>query len=108
MIDTLTAFIAMSSSSQNGDQPSLIGSLIPFVLIFGVFYFLLIAPARKKQKKHQTMVDSLKNGDKVVTNGGLHGTVVGVSPDVVQLKIADQVRIDVSRNAIAVVQGDAS
>ena len=108
MTMTLTSFFAMATSSQNGDQPSLIGSLIPFVLIFGVFYFLLIAPARKKQKKHQNLVEGLKNGDKVITNGGLHGTVVGVSTEVVQLKIADQVRIDVSRNAIAVVQDDAS
>lgn len=108
MIDSLPRFIAMAAPAQNGEQPSLIGSLLPFVLIFGVFYFLLIAPARKKQKKHQKMVDTLKNGDKVITNGGIHGTVVGVSPEVVQLKIADQVRIDVSRNAIAVVQGDAS
>jgi preprotein translocase subunit YajC len=104
MMHTLTGFIAMTQPGQNGESPGLFQSLLPFALIFGVFYFLLIAPARKKQKKHQEMLGQIKNGDKVVTNGGIHGTIVGVSDDVVQVKIADQLRIDVSRSAIAVVQ----
>ena len=104
MMHTLAGFMAMAQPSQNGEGPGLFQSLLPFVLIFGVFYFLLIAPARKKQKKHQEMLGQIKNGDKVITNGGIHGTIVGVADDVVQVKIADQLRIDVSRNAIAVVQ----
>jgi preprotein translocase subunit YajC len=104
MMQTLAGFVAMAQPSQGGDGPSLFQSLLPFVLIFGVFYFLLIAPARKKQKKHQEMLGQIKNGDKVITNGGIHGTIVGVTEDVVQVKIADQLRIDVSRTAISIVQ----
>lgn len=77
---------------------------LPFILIFVIFYFLLIAPARKKQKQHQAMLGQIKNGDKVVTNGGIHGTVVGVADDIVQLRIAEQVKIDVAKNAIAGVR----
>ena len=64
-------------------------------------FALLIAPARKKQKKHSEMLDSLKHGDRVITNGGIHATVVGVADTVVQLRVADKVKIDVSRQAIA-------
>jgi preprotein translocase subunit YajC len=78
--------------------------LVMMAVIFGIFYLLVFAPMRKKQKKHQEMVSNLKNGDKVITSGGIHGTVVGVSDHVVQLRIADQVKIDISRNAVAALQ----
>ena len=73
----------------------------PYVLIFGIFYFLLIMPARRKQKRHEEMLADLKKGDKVVTQGGIHGTVAAVSDTVVQLKIADNVKIEVARHAVA-------
>ena len=73
-------------------------------IMFAIFYFLLIAPMRKKQKKHAEMVGSLKTGDRVITNGGIHGTVVGVSEGIIQVRIADQVKIDVSRSAVASLQ----
>ena len=92
------------AASPAGEKPSLIGGLLPFALIFVVFYFLLIAPARKKQKAHQQMITELKAGDKVITNGGIHATVVGVSDNVVQVRIADQVKIEISRQAIASMQ----
>ena len=74
------------------------------MLIFVVFYFLLIAPARKKQKAHQAMLTDLKPGDKVITNGGIHGIVVGVSEGVVQVRIADQVKVEISKQAVAALQ----
>ena len=77
---------------------------VPYILIFVVFYFLLIAPARKKQKRHQEMITSLKNGDRVITNGGIYGTVVGVTESVVQVRIADQVKIEVAKTAVAGLQ----
>jgi len=80
-------------------------SFLPMIMIFVVFYFLMIAPARKKQKKHTEMLQNLKNGDRVITNGGIHATVVGVADNVIQLRIADKVKIDVSRQAIAALQG---
>ena len=73
----------------------------PFILIFVIFYFLLIAPQRKRQKKHTEMLGALKNGDKVVTQGGVHGTVVGVADAVVQVRVADGVKIEISKSAVA-------
>lgn len=86
--------------STEGEQPSLFFQFLPFILIFAVFYFLVFAPMRKKQKKHAEMLQELKAGDRVVTSGGIHGIVVGVSDEVVQLRIADQVKIDVSKSAV--------
>jgi len=79
-------------------------SLFPFVLIFLIFYFLLIAPARRKQKKHAEMLGNLKNGDRIITQGGMYGTVVGVGETVIQVRIADKVKIDVAKHAISGLQ----
>lgn len=75
--------------------------MVPILLIMLIIYFLMIAPVRKKQKKHQEMLTQLKQGDRVLTNGGIYGTVVGVAEHVVQLRIADQVKIDVAKSAVA-------
>jgi preprotein translocase subunit YajC len=79
--------------------------LLPFVLIFGIFYFLLILPQQRQRKKVQEMLASLKTGDRVVTNGGIYGTMVGFrSTEVVQLQVANQVKLDVARSAISGLQ----
>jgi preprotein translocase subunit YajC len=80
------------------------------VAIFAIFYFLLIAPQRKRQKKHQEMLAALKKGDEVVTSGGIHGTVAAVDDRVVHLKIADQVKIKIDRGSVAgfVADGEVS
>lgn len=80
--------------------------LLPYLAIFALFYFILIAPMRKKQKALQKMIGELKNGDRVITNGGIHGTVVGVGEQVIQLRVADQVKIEVSKSAVAGMQAD--
>src|SRR5262245_53086097 len=77
---------------------------IPLVAIFGIFYFLIIRPTRTRQKLVQKMLDALKNGDKVVTSGGLLGTVVGIDRAIVQLRIADKVKVDVTRSSIVGLQ----
>jgi len=87
-----------------GEQPSMLPSFLMMAVIFGIFYVLVFAPMRKKQKKHGEMVQNLKSGDRVITNGGILGTVVGVTDDVIQLRIADQVRIDISKNAVSALQ----
>lgn len=84
--------------------PSLLGGLLPIFLILIIFYVLLILPAQRRQKKTAQMLQALKNGDKVVTNGGIYGTIVGLDGDAVQLRIAEQVKIKVARSAIAGVQ----
>jgi preprotein translocase subunit YajC len=76
-------------------------SFVPLILIFAIFYFLVIAPARKRQKKLQATVDALERGDRVITTGGIYGEVVSTEAGVVFLKVADNVRLKVSKSAIA-------
>ena len=87
-------------------QPGGITLFLPLILIMVVFYFLMIMPAQKRQKKITEMLKNLKNGDKVITNGGIYGTIVGLEDDTLQLRIADQLKIKISRNAIAGLQAD--
>ncbi|HTZ72573.1 MAG TPA: preprotein translocase subunit YajC [Candidatus Aquilonibacter sp.] len=87
-------------------QPGGLGVLLPILLIIPIFYVLMILPAQRRQKKISQMHAALKNGDKVITNGGIYGTIVGVEPEAIQLRIADQVKIKVSRTAIAGLQAE--
>ncbi len=91
----------LAAAPAGSQAPSFLVNFVPILLIFVVFYFLLIAPARKKQKRHAELLQNLKAGDKVVTSGGIRGTIVGVTDEIVQLRIADQVKIDVDKSAIA-------
>ena len=75
--------------------------LIPFLFILPLFWLFLIRPERVKQKKHQTMLDNLSKGDQVVTNGGLHGKVVGVDRDIIVVTIAEGVKVELTRSAVA-------
>lgn len=80
------------------------GMLVPMVCIFAVMYFLMIRPQQQKQKKLQETIDNLKTGDAVITTGGIHGVVSNVKDGAtLSLKIADNVRIDVEKSAIATV-----
>ena len=84
------------------EQGSMIGSFLPLIILFAIFYFLIIMPQRKKEKKHQEMLRNLKKGDEVVTNGGLHGAITDTKgDDILVLKIADDVRVQISRSAVA-------
>jgi preprotein translocase subunit YajC len=87
--------------------PGFLGGILPLILIMVIFYFLLILPAQRRQKKTAEMLRALKNGDKVVTTGGIYGTIVGLDDDSVQLRIAEQVKVKVSRSAIAGLQPEA-
>jgi len=78
----------------------------PLIFIFAIFYFLLIMPQQRRQKKWQKMLGELKTGDKVVTTGGLHGTIVALKDDYLHLRVPpDNLRIEVSRGSIASVAG---
>ena len=77
------------------------GALMPLILIFVIFYFLLIVPQRKKQKAHAEMVKNLKNGDKVVTTGGVYGTITRLKGNYVEIEIASQVKIRVQRSCVS-------
>ena len=80
--------------------------LLPFVLIFGIFYFLLIRPQQVQRRKTREMLANLKTGDRVVTSGGIYGTISGFRDNIVQLQVASQVKLDVARSAITGVQED--
>jgi preprotein translocase subunit YajC len=69
-----------------------------------IFYFLMIRPAQTRQRKVSDMLKNLKNGDKVITSGGIYGTIVGLEDDAVQLRIAEQIKVKVARSAIAGLQ----
>lgn len=99
MIDTAYAMAAPAGQG-GGDLNTLMG-FAPMILIFVVFYFLLIRPQQKKAKELRTMLENLKKGDAVITNGGLYGKITGLSDQVITLEIADKVRVRVSRAHIA-------
>ena len=80
-------------------------SFLPLILILGIFYLIVFLPARRRQKKLQDMIDNLKAGDKVITSGGVYGTIVGFKDDRIQLRIAENVKIELSRNAVTALQG---
>lgn len=84
--------------------------LVPMIAIFGIFYFLLIRPQQKKQREMEAMIKAIEKGDSVVTSGGLHGKVTGVSDDVLTLEVGvvkgDHVRVRVARNRIEAVEKD--
>ena len=90
---------------QQAQAPSGIISFLPLVFILGIFYLIVFLPARRRQKKLQEMIDSLKAGDKVVTSGGIYGTIVGIKDDRIQLRIAENVKIELSRNGVTALQG---
>lgn len=91
---------AQAAPATGGPEGSILATLIPFGLIFVVFYFLLILPQQKKAKSHKQMLEALKKGDRVVTVGGVIGTVTSINQDVVTLQIADNVKIKVIRDGI--------
>jgi preprotein translocase subunit YajC len=79
--------------------------LIPFVLVLGIFYFIILLPMRKKQQKVEQFLSALKVGDKIVTTGGIYGQVTRLGEKSVQLQVADKIRIEVARASIGGYQG---
>jgi preprotein translocase subunit YajC len=92
---------AWAQAGGGGGGSDIFTAMLPLVLIFAVFYFLLIRPQQKKMKTHQQMIGNLQRGDKIVTGGGLHGTVTKVLNEVdVMVEIAEGVRVKVARGTI--------
>lgn len=97
--------IALLQSS--GGATAAIVNFLPIIAIGLVFYFMVIGPANKQRRKQQEMLSALKKGDRVITTGGIYGTIQGVEPEAVYLKIAENVKVKVSRSAISgVVTGE--
>ena len=99
-----TGSVFALAASPDGGSPWV--QLVPFALVLGIFYFIILLPMKRKQQKVQTFLDSLKVNDRVVTTGGIYGQIMKIDDQKVQLQIADKVRIDISRTAISGKQGE--
>ena len=95
--------LAMAAPLDGGVSPLV--QLVPFALILGIFYLVILLPMRKRQKKVDEFLAGLKVGDRVVTSGGLYGAITKLGDKSIQLQIADKVRVDVSRSAVIGLQG---
>ena len=95
------SILLLQTSNQN-----LLVNLFPFLIIGVVFYLLVFMPMKKRQKKMEALISALKNGDKVITNSGIYGVIAGVNEKTFILKISEQVKIEISKNAIAGPQAD--
>src|SRR5437764_14585758 len=93
---------------QQTQAPGGIVSFLPLFLILGIFYLIVFLPARRRQKKLQEMIDNLKSGDKVVTASGIYATIVGFKDDRIPLRIAENVKVERSRNAITALHANES
>lgn len=81
-----------------------LAQMIPFVLVLIVFYFLVLQPERNKQKKHREAVNGLKKNDEVVTSGGIHGTVVNVKPTTIVVRVDDNVKLEIEKDAVTTIK----
>lgn len=96
--------LAAPQAQQGGTQPNPILAFLPIILMFVIFYFLLIRPQQKRQKEQEQMVKALKKGDRVVTVGGIIGTVVGTKEKEVVIKVGDdEVKLELLRSSISQV-----
>ena len=84
-----------------GDMMAMINALWPFILMGGIFYFMLWRPQKKEQQKRQNMLESLKKGDKIITIGGVYGTITNISEKKVTVEIAENVEVNFVRSAIS-------
>ena len=99
------AFEFVVFASAEAMQPSGLLQFLPFAIILGIFYFLILLPMKKRQRKIQEFQTALKVGDKVITTSGIYGQITKVSDKSLQVQIADRVRIEIARAAVAGYQG---
>jgi preprotein translocase subunit YajC len=102
-VSDVTPLVALGAPP-DPNQPFWV-SLLPFAMILGIFYFVILLPMRRRQKKVQSFQEALKPGDRVITTSGIYGTVTKVNETSVQLQIAEKVRIEVSKAAVGGYQG---
>ena len=91
----------LGSGAQGQAQGSPFGMFIPMIIIFAIFYFMLIRPQQRKEKERRAMIDAVKSGDKVMFSGGILGTVTNTKENTLVIKIADGVKVEVARGAVA-------
>ncbi len=99
--DIVYAMAPQPGGTEQSGGLGALGSFLPLILIFVIFYFLLIRPQSKRAKEHKNMLENLKKGDKILTSGGIHGIIEEVEGDTLTVKIAENVKIKLSRSGIA-------
>ncbi len=110
-VSSQTAEGGQAPAESGEQQPAMCGGggimgILPIVAMVAIFYFLIIRPQQKQQKKLRRMRDSLNKGDKVVTSGGIHGVVTNIKGNVLTIRIADGVKVDVEKDSVTVKQGE--
>jgi len=95
---------AQTGGAGQGGPGGMIGSLVPLVLIFVIFYFLLIRPQQKKAKEHKSMIENLKKGDKIITSGGMYGVIEAVGANTVTVKIGENVKVKLGKAYVAALR----
>lgn len=101
MFDVAWAMAPAQGSGPQDGTMSFISSVLPIILVFIVFYFLLIRPQQKRAKEHKKLLENLKKGDKIITTGGICGVIESVETNTVVLKIAENVKIKLNRGYVA-------
>jgi preprotein translocase subunit YajC len=104
--EVLEAGFVLALSASPGQANPLI-QLIPFALVLAIFYFIILLPMKRRQKKVEAFLGALKVGDRVITSGGIHGSITKVNDQSVLIQVAQNVRLEVSRSAIVGYQGQA-
>ena len=105
--DTAQTAATTAAAAAPAGTPSTLGMILPFALMFGVFYFLMIRPQQKKVKDHESLVSGLQKGEEVITNAGIFGKIHGIADKFITLEVDNNVRIKVLKNQIAtVLRGD--
>ena len=103
----MIALIPFLMAPQGQEGPGLVSNLVLFGAIIAIFYFMIIRPQQKREKTRQAMLSALKKGDKVVTAGGVHGSIVGVEEKTLLVQIADNVKVKVDRGSVSAVTQEA-
>lgn len=97
---------AMGQGAAGGGQAGGIAGFLPIIILFAIFYFLLIRPQQKKAKEHREMIADLKKGARIITSGGIYGTITSLDDETLGLEIAEKVKIKITRGNVAAVVSD--
>ena len=100
MISDLYAMAGPASPSTGG-AAGILNSILPFIFIFAILYFLIIRPQQKKAKEHQNFLSNLKRGDYVITSGGLYGRILSLTDKVISLEVADNLKVKIARSFVS-------
>lgn len=99
----MNILLAMAPQGGEGGGGSLISTLIMFGAIFAIFYFMIIRPQQKRAKEREKLLSNIEKGDKIITSGGVHATIVGIEEKTVLIEVAPNVKIKIERSAIGSV-----